>query len=84
MPEENLFGNLSLDDRIADNPYPVDFDTKPLMEALGSDATWRDVLEKDDMELMEIKGYGRETVNKIRIFTTDKVEYTFADFLKKS
>ncbi len=82
MPEENLFGDLSLDDRIADNPYPTDFDTKPLIEKLGQDATWRDVLRMSDQELMDIKGYGKNTVNRIRVFTTDRVRYTFADYLK--
>ena len=80
--QESLFGDLSLDDRIADNPYPTDFDTKPLMEKLGHDATWRDVLGMSDQELMSIKGYGKNPVNRIRVFTTDRIRYTFADYLE--
>ena len=69
------------DSRVADVSADPGFDTKPLIEHFGPDVTWKQVFLADDHELLEIPGYGRSTVNKIRVFMSENFTFTFNEFL---
>ena len=76
-----LFGKLSLADRVVDCPYKADFDLRPLLSHFGEDATWRDILVADRQEILSIPGFASKTVNKLYAFTSDHVQYGFADLI---
>lgn len=71
------------DSKVADLAFDPGFDTRPLIGHFGPDVTWRQVFLADDKELFSIPKYGRETVNKIRIFISNNFEFTFGEFLNK-
>ena len=76
----NIFG-VTLDTKVSETNADTGFDTKPLLEALGPDITWRDVFKTDDSILLRIKGYGRETLNRIHSFISNNIEYSFSDLI---
>lgn len=73
---------LTLDTRVADTPCRTGFDTRPLTEKLGPDATWRTVFITEDEVLMNIPGYGPKTVEDIRRFISQNIPYSFQEFIE--
>lgn len=69
------------DSRVADVSSDPGFDTGPLIEHFGPDVTWRQVFLADDHELLEIPGYGRSTVNRIRVFMSENFTFSFEEIL---
>ena len=62
--QTNLIG-VTLDAKVSETDVNTGFDTRPLLDSLGHDITWRDVFKTDDSVILGIKGYGRETLNRI-------------------
>lgn len=69
------------DSRVADVSSDPGFDTGPMIKHFGPDVTWRQVFLADDRELLEIPGYGRSTVNRIRVFLSENFTFTFNELL---
>ena len=69
------------DSRVADVSSDPGFDTEPLIKHFGPDVTWRQVFLADENELLAIPGYGRSTVNRIRVFLSENFTFTFEEFL---
>lgn len=72
---------LTLDTRVADTPCRTGFDTRPLLNHLGNDATWRDVLMKERHEIEALPGYGQKTADTIYRFINKNIPHTFMDLL---
>ena len=79
--ETLLFNKLQLDDKVIDCPYPAGVNLRPILEKFGKDVTWRTVLEKDTQELYDLPGYGRQNVDRLYIFISGHVQYSFMDFI---
>ena len=77
---KSLF-KITLDTKVSETPCKTGFDIRPLLEHFGQDVTWRTIIAADRQEMYSIKGYARETVNRIYAFTSDNIEYTFSDYL---
>lgn len=73
---------LTLDTKVSDTPCATGFDTRPLVERLGPDATWRTVFITEDDVLRDIPGYGPNTVDDIRRFISQNIPYSFQEFLE--
>ena len=69
------------DSRVAYVSSDPGFDTRPLIKHFGPDVTWRQVFRADDHELLEIPGYGRSTVNRIRVFLSENFTFSFQEIL---
>lgn len=80
MATTSLF-NIGLDDRVADCPADPGFEIKPLLGHFGPDVTWREILKADTQEMFGIKGFGRRTVNRLYVFISENIEYSFADLI---
>lgn len=71
----------TLDDRVADCPSATGVDTAALLNHFGPDVTWRTVLRADNDVLCALPGYGPRTVERLRSFMCQNIDYTFQDFL---
>lgn len=77
----NLFGKLSLDDRVSDCPYSTGVDLQPILERFGDGVTWRTLLNEDRHALYAVPGFGEKTVDKLYAFMSQNVEYSFTDLI---
>lgn len=72
---------IDKDCKVADTPSDTGFDIRPLLEHFGPDVTWKQVFKTDREVLYGIKGYGRETVNKIFVFMSENLHFSFTDMM---
>ena len=77
---ETLF-SITKDTKVAETPCDIGFGIRPLLEHFGPDVTWRQVFKADRFELGAIKGYGKETVNRIYVFMSENLHFSFTDMM---
>ncbi len=71
----------TLDTKVAETDMKTGFDTRPLLNHLGNDATWRDVLIKERHEIEALPGYGPKTADTIYRFINENIPHTFMDLM---